>query len=109
MEDINLCEVCDSSNLYSVLNLGNHPLCDDLIPIGEKRICEKHPIEVLLCRDCFTAHQKFSVKKNLLFHKDYHYRARFTSDVLEGMKDLVNRVGVFFKRIPRLNSSRYWL
>ena len=30
---IKLCEVCGNKNLIEVLDLGNHPLCDDLIPI----------------------------------------------------------------------------
>ena len=27
------CQVCGTEGLARVLNLGNHPLCDDLIPI----------------------------------------------------------------------------
>ena len=30
---IKCCEVCGNKNLESVLNLGLHPLCDDLIEI----------------------------------------------------------------------------
>ena len=41
------CEVCSSENLIEVLNLGNHPLCDDLIAIGEKQECIEYPIQIL--------------------------------------------------------------
>lgn len=89
IKEIKICEVCQNKKLYNVLDLGLHPLCDDLISFNEDRICQEFPIEILLCKKCFTAHQKFQVPKQLLFHPDYHYRARMTGSVLLGMKDFV--------------------
>jgi 2-polyprenyl-3-methyl-5-hydroxy-6-metoxy-1,4-benzoquinol methylase len=37
-----------------------------------------------------TSHQRFQVPKKILFPRTYHYRARFTGDVLLGMKSLVS-------------------
>lgn len=88
--EINHCEVCGNQNLPSVLNLGHHPLCDDLIPISESRISKEYPIEILFCDICKTAHQRFQVPKHELFPHSYHYRSRFTADVLNGMQELVN-------------------
>ncbi len=87
---INSCEVCGNNRLIPVLNLGLHPMCDDLVPIGDPRVCIEYPIEILYCEKCFTAHQKFQVPKKELFLKTYHYRSRFTSDVLKGMEELVS-------------------
>jgi len=84
------CEVCKSADLESVINLGNHPLCDDLVRVDEKRLCKHHPIEILFCEHCGTAYQKYQVPKKDLFPKTYHYRSRFTADVLSGMFNLVN-------------------
>lgn len=89
VQEINLCEVCCNSRLESVLNLGNHPLCDDLVKVGDSRVCEQYPIEILYCDQCKTAHQRFQVPKQDLFPKSYHYRSRFTADVLSGMLALV--------------------
>tara|TARA_B100000282_G_scaffold295836_1_gene276025 strand:+ start:86 stop:1219 length:1134 start_codon:yes stop_codon:yes gene_type:complete len=75
--------------MHNVLNLGLHPLCDDLIGLNEDRVCREFPIEILFCKRCLTAHQRFQVSKKLLFHPDYHYRARMTGSVLSGMKDFV--------------------
>lgn len=86
---INKCEVCGSVNLKPVLNLGKHPMCDDLIQIGDTRIASEYPIEILYCNTCRTGHQKFQVPKEDLFPKSYHYRSRFTADVLVGMSSLV--------------------
>lgn len=87
--EISGCEVCGSVELHSVLDLGMHPMCDDLIPVGDSRVCEEYPIEILYCVKCFTAHQHFQVPKKKLFPESYHYRSRFTADVLSGMKALV--------------------
>lgn len=88
--EINGCEVCGSKKLDSVLDLGLHPMCDDLVRVGEARLCIEYPIEILFCKLCNTAHQRFQIPKHELFPKSYHYRSRFTKDVLEGMKNLVD-------------------
>jgi hypothetical protein len=88
--EIKCCEICGDTNLELVLNLGSHPLCDDLVEVGEQRICEEHPIEIIFCSKCYTAYQKYQVPKKDLFPKTYHYRSRFTADVLSGMSKLVN-------------------
>lgn len=82
------CEVCGSKGLDPLLDLGRHPLCDDLIAIGSVEKSITYPIEILFCENCKTAHQKFSVPKRILFPTSYHYRSRFTSDVLNGMNAL---------------------
>jgi hypothetical protein len=95
MEFTSICEVCGSTNLREVLDLGIHPLCDDLIPEGSTAVSPKYPIIILLCQTCKTAHQKFQVPKIELFPKTYHYRSRFTEDVLGGMRKLVSDVDKF--------------
>lgn len=89
MDEIIKCEVCGSSHLQKVLDLGAHPLCDDLIPTGSADICNEYPIEILFCNKCLTAHQRYQVPKQTLFSENYHYRARMTGSVLSGMSDLV--------------------
>jgi SAM-dependent methyltransferase len=90
MKEITNCEVCGNKDLKRVLNLGLHPLCDNLIPIGSKDVCREYPIEICFCEKCRTAHQMFQVPKTDLFEDSYHYRARMTGSVLTGMKDLVD-------------------
>lgn len=90
LNQINSCEVCGNKDLTPVLNLGLHPMCDDLVPLGEARLCREYPIEILFCKNCNTAHQRFQVPKQELFPTTYHYRSRFTADVLNGMAGLVD-------------------
>ena len=93
---INSCEVCGNKELNSVLDLGLHPMCDDLVSTNEERICKVYPIEILFCEKCITAHQKFQIPKAELFPSSYHYRSRFTADVLNGMKNFVDRTEEVF-------------
>ena len=88
--EITFCEVCGNKKLQSVLDLGSHPMCDDLVRICDNRVCNEYPIEILFCKYCNTAHQRFQVPKEDLFPSTYHYRSRFTADVLNGMKGLVD-------------------
>jgi hypothetical protein len=90
--EIKKCEVCGSGDLKSVLSLGKQPMCDDLIPVGNSAVCETYPIDILYCRQCDTAHQKYQVPKVQLFPQTYHYRSRFTADVLSGMEALADMV-----------------
>src|SRR5438132_626529 len=101
--EIKNCEVCGNDKLDAVLDLGAHPLCDDLIPVGDPRVCREYPIEILFCENCVTAHQRFQVPKRELFPTTYHYRSRFTADVLNGMVTLVNSCE---KHVPTLRSKK---
>ena len=69
-----VCEVCKSADVSNVLDLGMHPLCDDLLRIGASEVCEEFKIEIALCNNCFTAHQLHPVPKRKLFPSSYHYR-----------------------------------
>jgi hypothetical protein len=89
LHEVHRCEVCENDRLISVLDLGLHPMCDDLVPVGEARICREYPIEVMFCNNCYTAHQRFQIPKQELFPTSYHYRSRFTADVLNGLAELV--------------------
>jgi hypothetical protein len=89
LKEIKRCEVCGKKHLHPVMNLGPHPMCDDLVAIGDPRQCASYPIEILFCDTCRTAHQRFQIPKDQLFPATYHYRSRQTADVLSGMRQLV--------------------
>jgi 2-polyprenyl-3-methyl-5-hydroxy-6-metoxy-1,4-benzoquinol methylase len=71
--------------------MGDHPLCDDLIKINSKKKNINYKIEIIFCKNCIIAYQKYQVKKKILFPKNYHYRSRLTEDVIKGMKNLVSK------------------
>ena len=90
-----VCHVCGANLPSPVLDLGLQPLCDDLVPIGDDRVTTKYPIQISICPVCLTAHQVCQVAKEMLFPRNYHYRARFTQDVLNGMQHLVDECCTF--------------
>ena len=95
MRCIKSCEVCGDDNLIDVLDLGNHPMCDDLIPLESNLRCNEYPIHIFYCKKCNTAHQRWQIEKELLFPKDYHYRARMTGSVINFMKEFVDSINKF--------------
>jgi hypothetical protein len=103
VNEISCCEVCGCKELSPVLNLGTQPLCDDLVPINDTRICKEYPIEILFCKKCRTAHQRYQISKKILFPPSYHYRAKHTADVLDGMEQLVTACEQIFGSLKGLN------
>ena len=87
---INFCEICNSKKyLVKTLNLGSLPLVDDLIKIKSKKKGKLYKTQILYCNKCYTAYQKYNVKKKILFPNQYHYRSSLTNDVIMGMEGLV--------------------
>jgi hypothetical protein len=95
------CEVCCSEDVIDVLDLGEQPLCDDLIPIGSNENCKLYPIKIAFCNTCGTALQKHQIERNTLFPANYHYRAKRTPSVLESMERLVSKVDKLTKKDNR--------
>ena len=62
------CQVCNKELKNLSLNLGNHPLCDDLKRLDQE-VCNEYPIQISLCDNCYTAHNLYNVNKEILFLK----------------------------------------
>jgi len=84
-----MCEVCSIELFGPILDLGFHPLCDDLEASSASAFAKKFHQEIQLCSNCLTAHQLHQVPKEDLFKPSYHYRSSLTKDVISGMKSLV--------------------
>ena len=97
------CLICNTANLTKVLDLGQNPLCDDLIKLNSKKNNRLYKIQISICRNCFTAFQDFEVNKKKLFPKNYHYRARFTKDVLDGFVDIKKLSTKILKKLNNKN------
>jgi len=102
IKKISNCSICNSK-IVKALDLGMHPLCDDLIKINSKKTSEKYPVNIYYCKKCLIAYQRFVVDKKILFPKTYHYRAKLTKDVVNGQLELVKDVKKIFKNIKNKN------
>ena len=96
------CQICNN-RLKKLFSLGKHPLCDDLIKINSRKKNITYPIELLFCKECFIVYQKYQIKNQILFPKKYHYRGRFTKDVVDGQKSLVNSI---IKKYGKLKNKK---
>lgn len=86
------CEICNKK-LKKSFTLGSVPIADNLKKNKKLSLTtKKYPVIILHCQSCQTLFQKKIINKKKLFHNNYHYRPRFTKDVLEGMKDLVKKL-----------------
>jgi len=94
---MDICEVCGQFLDSIQLELGEHPLPEDFNKIGTTKTSKLYNQTVSLCSNCLTAHQKTKVARDILFPKNYHYRANLTKDVIYGMNDLVNSILKDFK------------
>ncbi len=94
------CEICKKLTLKPFFSLGYIPLADEIYKVKKKSTNQKkYKVEILKCTNCETLYQKKIVNKKKLFHKNYHYRARFTNDVLDGMKNLVNETELIYGKL----------
>ena len=83
------CQLCNKK-LINVFSLGKQPLCDDLKKIGSNKKSKLYKTDIIFCKKCIIAYNKFHINPKKLFPKSYHYRASLTGDVLNGMQELVN-------------------
>lgn len=90
------CEVCSMSLDGPVIDLGTHPLNDDMHRVGTAMIERRYRQEIQMCSNCFTAHQLHPVNKETLFFPEYRYRGSVTKDVTLGMSDLIENALMYY-------------
>ena len=89
------CRIC-SNHIEIFISFGKMPIANGFLL--EKNFKNEYFFELAaaFCEKCFTGHQKYQIPKAELFPSSYHYRSRFTADVLSGMKNLVERTEEVF-------------
>ena len=84
---IDKCQVCNSSNLNLILDLGHQPLCDSLL--SEEMLNEPestYPLRMIWCQDCSLAQLDYIVDGSIVYHPDYPYRSGITKELAEYQK-----------------------
>ena len=93
-----LCRGCDSTKLFSALNLGNLPIANELWSTRNKSI-DLFPLHLRICEDCGLGQVEDVVPPSRLF-SDYRYLSSTSSSFLEHAKSYANRM------IGELNFSK---
>lgn len=86
---INKCQISNSKNLQSILNLGYLPPVNDFKKIGSSHEESKfYPTELLYCNESKLFQLGFIVSKHVLFPKSYPYTSSTTKILRDNFFDL---------------------
>jgi SAM-dependent methyltransferase len=80
-----VCRCCNSGALDEILDLGNMPLADRLVPTGLSNIVRepRYPLMVVFCPNCALVQLTHRVPAEELFLENYPYYSSFSPQLLE--------------------------
>ena len=80
---IDKCQVCNSSKLNLILDLGHQPLCDSLLTREMLNQPETtYPLRMFWCEECSLAQIDYCVDGSIVYHPDYPYRTGVTKELV---------------------------
>jgi len=83
MEPIRCCRSCGEPDLETVLELGEMPLADALVPAAAAAEPEaRHPLTVVSCGKCGLLQLRETVSPDTLYRRDYPYFSSFLPALL---------------------------
>ena len=86
---IERCQICFSTKLNKVIELGYQPLANSLLKdLKEENTNEKFPINIVRCDDCTLLQIDFIVDQNKVYHLNYPYLPGITKTVDNEQKEL---------------------
>ncbi|HWN10332.1 MAG TPA: class I SAM-dependent methyltransferase [Pyrinomonadaceae bacterium] len=81
---LTFCQVCNSQNLELVIDLGHQPLCDSLLRADQLSEPEvTYPLRLVRCNVCSLAQLDYVVPGEIVYHRNYPYRAGITKEVVD--------------------------
>tara|TARA_Y100000741_G_scaffold332707_1_gene288832 strand:+ start:1603 stop:2853 length:1251 start_codon:yes stop_codon:yes gene_type:complete len=86
---VNNCQICGSTKLIKVMNIGDQPLANSLTKKKDlNHQVEKYPINIIRCEDCTLLQLDYIVDQNKVYHPDYPYLPGITKTVDNEQKEL---------------------
>ena len=81
------CQLCNSSSLSLIMDLGHTPPCDSLLSKGQLNEPEVHyPLRLLKCDDCDLVQIDYVVDPKIVFHNEYPYLGGITETLANNLK-----------------------
>lgn len=81
---IDKCQVCNSSKLNLILDLGHQPLCDSLLTKEMLNQPETtYPLRMFWCEECSLVQIDYCVEGSIVYHPNYPYRTGVTKELVE--------------------------
>ena len=90
---IDKCQVCNSSNLKLILDLGHQPLCDSLLTEEMLNQPETtYPLRMFWCEACSLVQLDYCVDGSIVYHADYPYRTGITKELVEYLNGMSSSI-----------------
>lgn len=77
------CRSCGSSRLDVVLDLGNTPIANALVPMDAEGTDPVFPLAIALCSNCALAQLTHDLPSDVIFDETYQYFSSFSDSLLE--------------------------
>ena len=76
------CQICGSSDLELVLDVGHQPLCDSLLTLDQLTEPEvTYPLRLYRCTQCTLTQLDYVVDGSVVYAPDYPYRSGITKEL----------------------------
>lgn len=83
------CQVCNSSKLHTILDLGYQPLCDSLLTKEMLNEPEKtYPLRMMWCENCTGVQIDYCVSGSEVYHPAYPYRTGITKELVQYLENM---------------------
>jgi len=87
------CQVCGSSDLDFIMDLGHQPPCDSLLRPEQLQEAENtYPLRLWLCRQCSLAQIDYVVAPEVLFHPNYPYKSGITPSLRGYLRSIADEI-----------------
>ncbi len=86
---ISSCQICNSTKLHLILDLGHQPLCDTLLTKDMLNGPEKtYPLRMMWCSDCTCVQLDYCVDGKEVYHPNYPYRSGISKPLADYQKKI---------------------
>lgn len=87
------CQICGSTNLKEVIDLGHQPLCDELLTKETMDAPEiTYPLRLNQCQECTLAQLDYVVSGDQVYPLEYPYRAGISWPVVEAHRQMAGNI-----------------
>lgn len=81
---ISSCQICNSTKLHTILDLGHQPLCDSLLTKDTLNTPETtYPLRMIWCQNCTCVQLDYCIDGKLVYHPNYPYRSGITKEIVQ--------------------------
>src|SRR5229473_2865358 len=86
---ISRCQICNSSDLHLILDLGHQPLCDT--PLTKEMLDKPektYPLRMMWCQKCTGVQIDYCVDGSEVYHPDYPYRSGISKPLADYQRQI---------------------